>query len=188
MTRLPTVGQDAGNWGDILNDYLSQAHKPDGSLKLDVQTIADLKAVDVTTVSDKQQALVAGYSAAGDGGGGAFYYDAGSSDADNGGTILAPNAGSGRWKKIHTKTATEVIRDRTMTTLDDARILYVSSPVTITIPLIREGFTIDVLNVSAGEVTLEGTASSVVLDSGDVATVVEVNNNQLVVKGPSAFI
>ena len=33
MTRLPTPGSDAGNWGDILNDFLSQALKPDGTLK-----------------------------------------------------------------------------------------------------------------------------------------------------------
>ncbi len=33
MPRLPIPGSDAGNWGKILNDYLSQAHNPDGSLK-----------------------------------------------------------------------------------------------------------------------------------------------------------
>ena len=33
MTRLPIPGSDSGNWGQILNDYLSQAHKPDGTLK-----------------------------------------------------------------------------------------------------------------------------------------------------------
>ncbi|MBN9202035.1 MAG: SGNH/GDSL hydrolase family protein [Microbacterium chocolatum] len=33
MARLPEVGGDKGNWGDILNDYLSQAHAGDGSLK-----------------------------------------------------------------------------------------------------------------------------------------------------------
>lgn len=33
MARLPTPGSDAGNWGEILNEYLSQAHQADGSLK-----------------------------------------------------------------------------------------------------------------------------------------------------------
>ena len=33
MARLPIPGSDAGNWGDILNDYLSQAHLNDGTLK-----------------------------------------------------------------------------------------------------------------------------------------------------------
>lgn len=33
MARLPTPGSDAGNWGAILNDFLSQAHSTDGSIK-----------------------------------------------------------------------------------------------------------------------------------------------------------
>ena len=33
MARLPQPGGDSGTWGDILNDYLSQTLKPDGSLK-----------------------------------------------------------------------------------------------------------------------------------------------------------
>lgn len=42
MTRLPTPGQDAGQWGTILNEYLSQVHKPDGSLKDNVVTAGAL--------------------------------------------------------------------------------------------------------------------------------------------------
>lgn len=33
MTRLPLPGGDDGTWGDVLNDFLGQAHNPDGSLK-----------------------------------------------------------------------------------------------------------------------------------------------------------
>lgn len=33
MPRLPQPGADAGKWGSILNDFLSQAHNADGSLK-----------------------------------------------------------------------------------------------------------------------------------------------------------
>jgi hypothetical protein len=33
MPRLPQPGGDDGNWGSILNDYLSQAHNTDGTLK-----------------------------------------------------------------------------------------------------------------------------------------------------------
>lgn len=33
MSRLPVPGQDSGTWGSILNDYLSQAHNSDGTLK-----------------------------------------------------------------------------------------------------------------------------------------------------------
>ena len=35
MTRLPTPGSDNGAWGDILNDFLAQAHNADGALKTD---------------------------------------------------------------------------------------------------------------------------------------------------------
>ena len=44
MARLPQPGGDAGNWGDILNDYLTQSLKSDGTLKADAvtaNTIAD---------------------------------------------------------------------------------------------------------------------------------------------------
>jgi hypothetical protein len=33
MSRLPVPGSDDGTWGDVLNDFLSQAHNSDGSLK-----------------------------------------------------------------------------------------------------------------------------------------------------------
>lgn len=33
MPRLPKPGQDQGQWGTILNDYLSQSHTDTGSLK-----------------------------------------------------------------------------------------------------------------------------------------------------------
>lgn len=43
MARLPQPGGDAGNWGDILNDYLSQAHKPDGTIKDDAISAAAIQ-------------------------------------------------------------------------------------------------------------------------------------------------
>lgn len=43
MARLPTVGGDAGNWGEILNDYLSQSHAADGSLKANAVGAPQLK-------------------------------------------------------------------------------------------------------------------------------------------------
>lgn len=42
MPRLPQPGGDSGNWGDILNDYLSQMHNVDGSLKDGSVTLAKL--------------------------------------------------------------------------------------------------------------------------------------------------
>jgi len=35
MPRLPQPGEDNGNWGDILNDFLLQSHNADGTLKAD---------------------------------------------------------------------------------------------------------------------------------------------------------
>lgn len=49
MARLPIPGADAGQWGDILNEYLSQAHTSDGSLKVDSVSGAQLSAGSVTT-------------------------------------------------------------------------------------------------------------------------------------------
>jgi hypothetical protein len=42
MSRLPTPGGDNGNWGNILNDYLLQAHKSDGTLKDDSVNAANI--------------------------------------------------------------------------------------------------------------------------------------------------
>jgi hypothetical protein len=33
MARLPTPGSDDGIWGGVLNDFLLESHKNDGSLK-----------------------------------------------------------------------------------------------------------------------------------------------------------
>ncbi len=49
MPRLPIPGQDSGTWGDILNDYLSQTHKPDGSLKDDSVGAAQIADSAVTS-------------------------------------------------------------------------------------------------------------------------------------------
>lgn len=44
-SRLPTPGQDDGQWGNILNDFLNQAHQSDGTLKpIDQTTVTNLTA------------------------------------------------------------------------------------------------------------------------------------------------
>lgn len=63
-----------------------------------VDTINDLIAF--SAVSDGVSVLVLGYGAVGDGGGGQFYWDATSTETDNGGTIIQPQAfQTGRWKR-----------------------------------------------------------------------------------------
>lgn len=42
MARLPQPGGDTGNWGTILNDYLSQALKSDGTIKNDAVNAASI--------------------------------------------------------------------------------------------------------------------------------------------------
>jgi len=59
-----------------------------------VSSIALLKAL---SASDGDSVLVTGYYVDSDGGGGHYQFDSSSAVADNGGTIIAPNVGSGRW-------------------------------------------------------------------------------------------
>lgn len=67
MARLPKPGADNGTWGDILNEYLAQAHKPDGTLKeitetqlhSDVQTKLNATG-DWNTLSNKPAVIGAG--------------------------------------------------------------------------------------------------------------------------------
>ncbi len=51
MVRLPTPGSDAGQWGEILNEYLSQAHKLDGSLKANIVSNATIANAAVSEVN-----------------------------------------------------------------------------------------------------------------------------------------
>lgn len=54
MARLPVPGQDENTWGDILNEYLRQSHKADGSLKDNTVTSSTLAsgAVDASAVQN----------------------------------------------------------------------------------------------------------------------------------------
>jgi hypothetical protein len=64
---------------------------------IDQDTVATLKAVDVTGLSTGTARTLGGYYALGDGGGGPVYYDSASTAIPNNGTVFQPNAGSGRW-------------------------------------------------------------------------------------------
>lgn len=46
MARLPIPGKDNGTWGNILNDYLSQSHNLDGTLKAD--SVSSVQIQDAT--------------------------------------------------------------------------------------------------------------------------------------------
>jgi len=49
VARLPQPGGDNGTWGDVLNDYLSQTLKADGSLKDDIVTSAAIAPNAITS-------------------------------------------------------------------------------------------------------------------------------------------
>lgn len=51
MARLPNPGQDAGQWGEILNEFLGETHDNDGALKPDVVGALQLKANAVTNIA-----------------------------------------------------------------------------------------------------------------------------------------
>lgn len=53
MARLPVPGQDAGQWGAILNDFLSQAHLDDGTLKPIAKNKVMGLTADITELSDQ---------------------------------------------------------------------------------------------------------------------------------------
>lgn len=61
-------------------------------------SIAELRSL---SPSQNDTVSVLGYYAPGDGGGGQFWYDQGSTSADNGGTIIAPTSAPGRWLRLH---------------------------------------------------------------------------------------
>jgi len=74
-------------------------YTPGDSLAAD--SIASLKAISVSGITSNQAVSVLGYYVAGDGGGGIFYYDSASATADNGGTVIQPTTGTGRWKRVY---------------------------------------------------------------------------------------
>lgn len=58
MARLPKPGGDSGSWGTILNEYLLQTHKADGTFKDGVVPASALAAGSVTTVKIAAGAVV----------------------------------------------------------------------------------------------------------------------------------
>lgn len=57
MSRLPNPGGDSGQWGEILNDFLSVEHNPDGTLK-DSGSLADKANVNHTHIQSEITDLV----------------------------------------------------------------------------------------------------------------------------------
>lgn len=78
-----SVGDPQIAWAGILNRVVS--------------SIAALKALDTTRYT---RAFATGFYGSGDGGGGDYWFDSASVEAEVPGIIVTPNAGAGRWKLI----------------------------------------------------------------------------------------
>ncbi len=59
MARLPVPGSDSGQWGALLNDYLSQAHASDGTLKPDAVDASSLQNGAVTSSALEDHSVTA---------------------------------------------------------------------------------------------------------------------------------
>jgi|GEM_PF-1386737 len=64
MSRLPTPGSDNGNWGDILNDFLSQSLEADGAIKDGAVTKASVGLSDVDNTADSAKPISGAQQAA----------------------------------------------------------------------------------------------------------------------------
>lgn len=69
-----------------------------GSKAIVVDNVASLKALTVSGITDGQLYITRGYYSDNDGGQGTYIYDSASSTADNGGTVIAPTSGTGRYR------------------------------------------------------------------------------------------
>lgn len=70
---------------------------PKGAGVTTITTMTALRALYVGNIASNTVVELLGYTSVGDGGGGKFYYNSTSTLADNTGTIIAPNVGTGRW-------------------------------------------------------------------------------------------
>lgn len=104
-TNYPSVSPESGDvvllWQKSTNSVKSATVQSLASQLQLAETIDDLRAIPTDGLADQATALVNGYYAAGDGGGGSFYYDQTSGATENGGTVIAPDSGTGRWLRIY---------------------------------------------------------------------------------------
>ena len=85
MSRLPTIGSDNNTWGTVLNDFLSQAHNADGSMKNLYFNVKDaVYGALLNGSADDTVAIQAAITAAGAAGGGIVWGNGGT------GKISAP--------------------------------------------------------------------------------------------------
>ncbi|RYU96758.1 glycosyl hydrolase family 28-related protein [Emticicia agri] len=100
-----SVGLDKVDNTPDLEKPVSKAMRLELNKNMVLQTVNDMRATDGVASGNKAELL--GYYTNGDGGGGSFFWDAASTEPDNGGTVFAVSGiNKGRWKRNFT--ATEV--------------------------------------------------------------------------------
>ncbi len=72
----------------------------DVSLITNVANVREFAEIKTTSLQTGTLAHLDGYREAADGGGGTFYFDAESAQPPDGGTVVAPNDGHGRWRRV----------------------------------------------------------------------------------------
>lgn len=55
MARLPTIGGDKNNWGNVLNEYLSVSHNNDGTIRSDLLPSGFTRSVRIVAESVKAE-------------------------------------------------------------------------------------------------------------------------------------
>lgn len=79
MARLPQPGGDSGTWGTILNEFLSEVHRPDGTLKdqtVSANTLTNGAVTDAAAFNDTTEWVAVPATAASAGLAGQKAYDA----------------------------------------------------------------------------------------------------------------
>src|SRR5215216_1678513 len=105
MSPFPTPQQTGAdtlgaNFLADINDHFADASQHQAS-QTSLSDYDALKAISVSGLSANETRQVLGYNDPGDGGAGLFRYDPASTTAEDKGTVLAPNVGTGRWIRVY---------------------------------------------------------------------------------------
>lgn len=113
MPRLPQPGGDQGQWGHLLNDYLSQSHHDDGSLKAGTVGASQLQN-NAITENKLDASVIAKLNSSGSGGSGGSV----TSVAGKTGVVTLTSADVGLNSVNNTPDATKPISSATQAALD----------------------------------------------------------------------
>jgi len=168
MPRLPQPGGDAGQWGSILNEFLTTAHNTDGTLKAGVVTEANLDSTLTAKVNDTAATDLAGDVTG--------TLSATVVSAINGVAISgAPTAGqiikatgptAAGWgtDDVSPPVTRTVVTASSNTTAEAGNVVLASGAITVTLPAAANGAIVSVKKVDAASstVTVAGAGSALI--------------------------